>query len=43
MHQVGFYYTDVPSIITVVLRELWRDVVDWIHVVQYTYQLLRTQ
>jgi len=43
VHQVGFYYTAEPSIITVVLREIWHDVVDWIHVVQYTYLLLRTQ
>jgi len=43
VHEVGFYYTDAPSINTVVLREIWCDVIDWIHVVHYIYKLLRTQ
>jgi len=41
--KVRIYYTDVPSIITVVHTEICCDVIDWINVVQYTYLLLRTQ
>ena len=32
---------NVTNIITVVLREIWCDNIDWIHAIQYTYQLLR--